>query len=180
MADKLDEQISALMDDECAAQEIELVLRQLIRNAELQGCWTRYHLISDVLRGNAPPAVDSGFSTQLQAAIDGEPPLVGYRSRTGSWYKPLAGLALAASVAAVAVLALRTDGTHAGVGTLPGAVQQSVVDVAKATTRPNPTRADQADARLNMYLVDHNSYASLNSVYGVLPYVRMATYQTGR
>lgn len=179
MAEKLQEQISALVDDECETEEIGLALRQLIRDAELQQCWQRYHLIGDVLKGNTPPAVDARFSQKVAAAVEAEPPLAVRRAAgSRSWYKPVAGFALAASIAAVAVVVLRADGSHDMV-TMSTAVTSPTSNVVAATNSSPAGNNSSTNSRLSTYLVDHNSYASLNSVYGVLPYVRMASYQIG-
>ena len=176
MADKLYEQLSALVDDECETEEIGLALRRVTRDPELEGRWERYHLIGDVLKGHVPPAVDTQFSRRLQAQIDSEAPLTSLRAKGRNWFKPVAGFALAASIAAVAVVVLRTDGA--------GNVMARTTTVAStaasaAAVTPAVVEGDQPNNRLTVYLVNHNSYASLNSVYGVLPYVRMASYQIG-
>lgn len=175
MADKFKEQVSALVDDECAAQEIKLALRQLVRTEELQASWQRYHLISDVLKGNTPPVIDHTFTQRLRTAIDADAAariIPAGPSLLGRWYKPLAGFALAASVAAVAVLVTGGDQPSGNVPSvaMPGGVNSGTLT----------TGVDQPDAKLDKYLVNHNSLASMSSVYGVLPYVRMASGSSGR
>ena len=50
MSDRLNEQLSALLDGELSAGEAELLLRRLDRDAELRGTLSRYTLIGDALR----------------------------------------------------------------------------------------------------------------------------------
>ena len=47
----------------------------------------------------------------------------------------------------------------------------------EAVRRPRSDAAPDAEARLNVYLVNHNEYAG-NGVRGVLPYVRIVGYQS--
>jgi sigma-E factor negative regulatory protein RseA len=51
---------------------------------------------------------------------------------------------------------------------------------AVSLTRPAGDVNEPVEARLNSYLVNHNGYASRNSVNGMLPYVRMVGYQASR
>lgn len=111
MSDILNEQLSALLDGELPPEETTLLLKRLGREAELAQRLTRYRLCGDVLRGErAQPRAD--FTMRVSAAIAAEPPLAPPRAagrRPGGvrWLAPLAGLAVAASVAVVAVLVLR-------------------------------------------------------------------------
>lgn len=189
MAEKIHEQVSALMDDECAPEEVELAVRRLERDVALQECWQRYHLISDVIKGSAPKVIDQGFTERMRAMLDQEPP---HQERISSvprgraapaWRKPAIGFALAASVAAVTVLTLR-----------PGTDLNPLQPVVSSAVEPGTTapgeegmqlaeavpETDSGETRLNAYLVNHNSLASMSSVYGVMPYVRMTSYQNGR
>ena len=55
--DKLDihhrQQLSALMDGELLADEARFLLRRLQHDRDLAGCWERWQLCGDVLRGRA-------------------------------------------------------------------------------------------------------------------------------
>ncbi len=173
MAEKLNEQVSALMDDECAPQEIKLALRRLERDIVLQNSWERYHLVREVLKGSTPPVIEPGFADRLRTVIDAEPPLRGTTNPPAAgWRKPALGFALAASVAAVTVVVLRDapDGNP---------ILPAVPGLDNSTLATVPPELGPGD-KLNAYLINHNSLASMSSVYGVMPYVRMASYQTGR
>jgi len=123
MTEKLTEQLSALMDNECTEHERALALRRLGKEIELLACWQRYHLISDAVKGNMPSIVTPDFSTRMSKLIAAEEPLsksqtqaqtqvqIDRQNRPSSarpaWLKPVAGFALAASVTGVALLGLR-------------------------------------------------------------------------
>lgn len=176
MAEKTDEQLSALMDGECSEMEIGLALRRLAKDADLKERWERYHLISDAIRNDLPNALETGFSSRVMAAIDQEAPLRPMLpSAPPSWQKPLAGFGLAASVMVVAAFTLMNfNGEPSAVEPLavsPKPVAQPPQQVAQAT----PDNSERS--RLNNYLLNHNEFASRNSVQGVLPYVRIVGYQ---
>jgi sigma-E factor negative regulatory protein RseA len=174
MAEKIHEQVSALMDDECASEEIKLALRRLERDEALQERWQRYHLISDVIKGSVPLAIDADFSARMRSVLDNEPPLTAVRGNTApAWRKPAIGFALAASVAAVTVLTQRNEIDVNPIPPISGVGDGVQITDGTAATDPG-------ENRLNAYLVNHNSFASMSSVYGVMPYVRMASYQNGR
>jgi sigma-E factor negative regulatory protein RseA len=180
MADKTAEQLSVLVDGECEVWELEFALRRLGSDPELKARWQSYHLISDALRNNLPDTVTPHFAERMRAAIAAETPLhTTAKPAVSSWYKPVAGLAVAASVGllAVALWSLRPGGLNETASPGP---------VAGTTPVPYPrspvmAEVDRAlESRLNSYLVNHNEYASMNSVNGVLPYVHLVGYQSTR
>ncbi len=178
-------QLSAMIDGELPNAETHLVLRRLSRDGEVQQRWERYHLISDALQGHLPAAFDAGFAARISEAINHEPlPQPVVRSLP-AWYKPVTGLALAASVVLAALFGLQLaqpdaqltpNPALAAAPALPPPLPVQVVAFNPPANDLNPP----ADARLNSYLVNHNGQASRNSVNGMLPYVRMVGYQTQR
>jgi sigma-E factor negative regulatory protein RseA len=179
MADKTAEQLSVLVDGECEAWELEFALHRLGSDPELKAHWQSYHLISDALRNHLPDTVTLHFAERMSEVITAETPLhTTAKPAVSSWYKPVAGLAVAASVGllAVALWTLRPDGLNAMVSA------ERVASTVTATPRSLTTaEADpMLESRLNSYLVNHNEYASMNSVNGVLPYVHLVGYQTTR
>lgn len=176
MADKTSEQLSALIDGECETPEVELAILRLCKDKELQACWESYHLISDALKNNIPEVINTGFCDRLSQAIaTGSLPPAKASVPQYSWRKPATGVALAASVAVVALIGLKAfQPGDAGSPTLTAA--------APATERASASYAGPDgprpfNPRLNNYLVNHNEYASMASVNGMMPYVRMVGYQ---
>ena len=179
MAEKTDEQLSALIDGECDKAELDLALRRLAVDLDLKERWQRYHLIGDTIRNYLPDTISTDFSKRINAAINVEPPL---KSTPGtalaSWYKPLAGFGLAASVALIAVLGLKYP-------TEPISPPPPLVDNNTQTpdngipdNRIQTVAIDPSlEARLNDYIVNHSEYTSMNSMHGVLPLVRIVGYQ---
>ena len=53
----------------------------------------------------------------------------------------------------------------------PSAPIQTVASIQRSDPASEPV-----EARLGSYLVNHNGYASMNSMHGMLPYVRMVNH----
>jgi sigma-E factor negative regulatory protein RseA len=110
MSEQIREQVSAFLDGELPNSETELLLKRLARDGELRESFGRYALIGEALRGGSHKLMAKGFSSRVNLAIDGEPiPANGHPQdgRVPRWWRPLAGAAVAAGVAAVAVVALQ-------------------------------------------------------------------------
>lgn len=178
-------QLSALVDDELADREIDLVLRRLSRESDARDRWERYHLISDAIQGHLPAALDTDFTARVRQAIEAEPLPQPAARPLPAWYKPITGFGLAASVALMALFGLKLNQTDTLPSTTPFAATTPTLSPpaaalpiqAVALTRPAESAREPTAARLTSYLVNHNGYASMSSVNGVLPYVRMVGYQ---
>lgn len=102
------QQLSALVDGDLAPDQARFLLRRLGHDAELAGRWDRWHLVGDVLRGQpvvALPAGADGFAARVSAALVAEPATAVPRQRP-RWQHGV-GMALAASVAAIALFVAR-------------------------------------------------------------------------
>ena len=188
MTDKLQQQLSALVDNECDAAELELALHRLAKQPELAACWQRYHLIGDVIGNQLPQRVDMGFVSRVSAAVALEDAPGSTAAATDvnvlrRW--PLGGFAAAASLAAAVGLGLLVlDQT--GLDPQPSRSAAVLPAPAPLAAEPRTTAAVEiplaadTEARLNTYLVSHNELASANSIHGVLPYVQMAARRDGR
>lgn len=172
MTDPLNEQLSALVDDELDTAEQALLIRQLARDEDLRDRLARYQLISDSLRSNLPHRVDTGFYRRVHARVEQEAEIHAAPARTRRLVRPVAGLALAASVAVVAVLSLQSvrqqDPAATTVATAPEAG-----DYIRAGNNPPPVAQHNSARGLDVYLVNHNEYAVNRGMQGMLPYVRI-------
>ena len=108
--DKIDnhyfQQLSALMDGDLPPDQARFLLRRMQHDAELTGCWERWQLCGDALRGHAHAPAPTGFAERIATAISAEPMQLAANASTGRVRGNLAkwgGGALAASVAAVAL-----------------------------------------------------------------------------
>ncbi|MEZ5541658.1 MAG: sigma-E factor negative regulatory protein [Pseudomonadota bacterium] len=173
MKDILNEQLSALIDDELGEAEHPLLLRQLARDAELRDRLGRYQLISDALHSNLPHRVDTAFCQRVHAALAAEAELHASPSRFRQLVRPAAGMALAASVAVVAVMSLQSLRQAGPADTPVVASAPSVNDYIRATDTPLSVAQHNSARGLDVYLVNHNEYAVNRGMQGMLPYVRI-------
>ena len=196
MSEQIREQVSAFLDGELPNSETELLLKRLARDAELRESFGRYALIGEALRGASPALLTKGFASRVNLAIDGEPlPVMAQpqNSRAPRWWRPLAGVGVAAGVAAVAIVALQQRAIAPSVahlspaaiikvapgmpvadapaaaketGTLSAANREALsYTVPTASADFNPA---MAPARLTNYVFAHSKYSSGLGQRGVL------------
>jgi len=108
MNDALKMQISAFVDGELPDSEAELLTRRLGRDAELRQQVERYLEIGRLMRGERTVAGAGGISARVSAALESEAPLAATAGASPgpAWMKPVAGVAIAASVAVLALMGL--------------------------------------------------------------------------
>lgn len=174
-------QLSAMVDDELEEREIDLALRRLNRDYDSKARWERYHLIGDAMQGHLPAALDIDFAARIRQAIEAEPLPLPVARPLPAWYKPVTGFALAASVVLVALFGLKLtqiDTNFVSTAQLAANTPSTPALIPASLTQRVDDASEPVEARLSSYLVNHNGYASMNSVPGMLPYVRMVGYQT--
>lgn len=228
MSSQVRESLSALMDGE--AEELEL--RRLLdeKSAEhseyVDETWSRYQLIRESMHGIGQGAghtneysaeQDTAFrqldiSQQVAQAIRDEQPAVAApdlsrdtdQTTGSSWLKPVAGFAVAASVAMAVVVGVQSvQQTTPGVNA-PATVQAQVASrvypvVGNSlraadgtsqqlnryanTTLPDGFAARQAAAdleaqrRLDQYMLRHTERAALNNNQGMMSFARVASFE---
>ena len=177
MSEQIREQVSAFLDGELPDSESELLLKRLSRDAELREAFGRYALIAEVVRSPNGGPLSRGFAAGVNRRIDGEPALVvnlPQVSRSRRWWRPLAGAAVAAGVAAIAVVSLerRADVPALTAANQPAAAPTVVAVRASAAARPReavsytvPAAAPEGitampAARLTNYVFAHSKYSS--------------------
>lgn len=177
------EQLSCFMDGE-ADRNLKQVIAH--HDEETRSCWRRYHLIRDVLRDGQPLKLSSGFCDRVMQALESEPvifcPNRISRARFASKVlKPVAGLAIAASVAAVTVFSLQTlylspsDAPLTVAATAPQPAASAPGNLAAVSGRAD-TRVSEDD-NLDAYLIGHMEHASAAGAQGIMPFVRLAGYE---
>ena len=174
MKEKLHEQLSALVDDELADFEQELLVKRVSGDAALQKRLASYQLISDALQNHLPERVDTAFHASVREAIKDEPAAQPGSGGLAALFRPLAGLAVAASVAVVAVFSLQSarqedPASAVAIATNAPADDGGMLAEDAPLLVKNPDTQD-----LDAYLVNHNEYA-VNR--GMLPYVRLVGHE---
>lgn len=198
--------VSALMDNELTRRECDAAVGALAEDESLRATWQRFHLMRTALRHEPHYPVATDLADRIAArlnagAVPARRGLAGLRwpspARRGTAYtaayKGAAGLALAASVAAVAIVGVRTLTPGAAVppqatlalapSTVPAtAVSPAPVGVAVAARTPRrgthwDTAQPEVENNLNAFLVQHSEFTRPSGM-GVMSYVRIAGYDT--
>jgi sigma-E factor negative regulatory protein RseA len=180
MKDSLYEQLSALVDDELTGAEHELLFRRIADDDQLYQRLARYQLISDALQSHLPERVDPTFSRRVTGSLRAEPALSTSSSRLAGLARPAAGLAVAASVAVMAVMSIQSARQE---NSSPAEVVASVPpagDYLRVQDDPDNPARSPADRKLDIYLVNHNEYAINRGMQGMLPYVRIVGHEMNR
>lgn len=173
MADeKLVEQVSALVDGELERGEQPLLLRRLADQPGLRERWARYFLIGASLRDGLPPAMRKDFADAVAARIAREPAFAGQPSRRmAPLLRRAAGLAVAASVAAIALTSLRVDDPVGSgpepVTVVPVPARQSQAPAPRFAASPGMSweqARPEVQAQLNQYLLTHSDAAAVEPV----------------
>src|SRR5438552_3599516 len=102
----MSEKLSALMDNELSELEERRLLKDLEQDANLRATWERYHVIRAALRKEDLYQAPAGIADAVARAIGAEP--VRHRSYGVAVGKWLGGVAIAATVATVAVLSVQS------------------------------------------------------------------------
>jgi sigma-E factor negative regulatory protein RseA len=190
MTEPLNDQLSAFLDGELPRAESELFVRRLPRDAELRAAASRFYLIGQAIRAEQS-AVRRDFAARVVAAVVQEGPVTGVvagvtamarnlpRSRLAEWWKPAAGVAVAAGVAMVAILVVQNQQGARVLPVLTPTPEVAKIGPAKPGsqfTRPGgsnepaiyvvPPKGDSPlaplnAARLASYVFAHSDYSSL-------------------
>ncbi len=106
------QQLSAMLDGELSPDQARFMLRRLQHDTALAGCWERWQVCGDVLRGSHHALLPPDFAGRVSAAIAGDPTPVESRAhkRGPRLLRWGGGAALAASVAMAALLVGRQGG----------------------------------------------------------------------
>lgn len=154
------EHLSSFVDGELNQDTALFLARRLASDRELGKTWERYHLIRECMRRPGEPLAMTSINVDLETETIRQA-----ASREGAmpgWLKPVAGFAVAASVAAAALFSvLDADGPASG----------PQPQLAKPFNSPNPLGTlpasqpasfgaeSAAQQQLNLYLLRHNQAA---------------------
>ena len=169
MSEQLKESLSAVVDGEADTFEVRRVLDECGKNPELVRSWLSYELIGATLRREAAPS-GRGMADAIWAAVeagdgieDNEAlaPHGGRRRLLG----PVAGIAVAATVALAVVFGL-------GGGDTPAPGGQELVLVNPVQEGEPVEFADYETQRANAYYLDHVRANAINNTATVVPFAR--------
>jgi len=171
--DKMNEKLSSFFDDE---QSIDTVLmNSLLNDNETKAKWVRYNLVSDVLNDRDHHKVDKAWFAGLTDKLDKEPTILSphvMRTFKQKVVKQIAGLAVAASVAMVAIVSVQQNQISKTESTTQVA-QRALIssDIKPVALRLNKA----AESKLSGYLVNHYEHSITGKMQGLMPYMRIVS-----
>jgi len=172
MTDALNEQLSACLDGELPPAELDLLLKRLERDPELRQTLGRYSAVGEAMRQAKPAIASRSLADKVMAAVEQEPAAARRRVRVPPVIlrslRPVAGIAVAATVAAVAIFSVQQAGVTPGpvLANQPASASSAVVaqsddEAASYIVPSNTTQSAFVPAtRLTNYVVAHSEYSS--------------------
>lgn len=120
------EKLSSFVDGELSGDHCETLISSICKDEDMKSCLARYQMISDSMKSQLPGAMKNDFVHCVMSAIESEPAHLApsaskQTTQTSkstssdnvvqfpSFYKKVAGLAIAASVATIAVISVQTQ-----------------------------------------------------------------------
>ncbi len=182
MNDKSLEELSTLIDGCLPKEAAQRLIDLSIRDTEVRAAWIRYHLIGDALRNTLPKSTSLDLARSISRALEQEPIVLAPKRWSLRGVIPIAGLAMAASVAVVVVLSLHKADKGTREPELKPIAEQAPINPLPVSTVRWDSQPSSPSPRLNSYLLNHNQYnSSLSlSMQGVSPYVRIVSYESGQ
>jgi sigma-E factor negative regulatory protein RseA len=189
---------SALLDGELDRQGEERAVTALLA-AGRDGLdrFGRYRLIGDVMRGESA-VLASSMAERVRQALADEPIVLAPRRRQAPrWLRPVAGVAVAASVAAAAVIVappllhqmdkpsqpMRLAADPAQPGLRPTLVAvgetggRAVQFDAAAPTARWQALDQRLEERLNRLMVEHQEFGGRTGINGPVPHIGFVSYE---
>lgn len=164
------ERVSALMDGELDSDQGPGFERVLKDEAAAE-CWRDYHLIGDVMRGEA--ALSGAFAARVSTALAAEPTVLAPpRSRSvGTARARTFALSAAASAAGLAVVVWLAMQGISGPSTAPLASGTQAVQPSAVASSDGQEGA-KALSEVSEYVAAHQEYSPTAAMPGVASYVR--------
>ncbi|MEO8309235.1 MAG: sigma-E factor negative regulatory protein [Pseudomonadota bacterium] len=154
-------QLSALFDNELSSEQADLVIRRALKDPAMRTSWGRYALIGACMRGEplagrSRPESDVAARVRIRLAVEGRgtaaPGELSNDNRSiggmSTLWRGAMGMGIAAGVAAVSLLLMRTQAPQAG------AMVAQVAPQVQAQAQPTVATPVAADSRT---LVAHAS-----------------------
>lgn len=187
------QKISAFLDNDMHRDE--LMSFSLSAESDDAKVAQRYQMVGDALRGEMSESsfvdvsaavrealADENIADQMKAehqASSKQPSQKSGLFDLSAWLRPVAGMAVAASVAVVMVVSVsQQESTGIApvatkIETQPAAVQLAADDKAKVQNT-----ADTKDTDLDPYINQHLEFATQDALQGRLPYVRAVSFES--
>jgi sigma-E factor negative regulatory protein RseA len=173
------EKLSAFVDNELSEHEQSQLLRALAEDPELDRTWERYHLMRAVMRNELEMMVAPDTAMRVMQQLHDMPELPVVKDASNHRRLPIvkivSGLAIAASVAALAIFGVQTLSVEQSNSSLTTASAPPQDFIRTNVIRWDTNRPEQEDA-LNAFLVEHNEFTPTSGMGGIMSYVRVVGY----
>ncbi|MBL1321999.1 MAG: sigma-E factor negative regulatory protein [Methylophaga sp.] len=177
------ELLSALVDGELQSAELDQVLQVLATDELATAQFQRYQQTKDVLKGYGERGLSHNLANRISVAVENEAVYSQQATQHKAevialptpFWKQMTGLAVAASVGALAVVGVMTQPqndllTNTSMAAIDAPTE--VITVAQTGTRWT-VNEPEIENRLNSYLLDHNEQTGTS---GVFSYARVVSY----
>ena len=217
------EKLSSFVDGELSGDHCESLINAICKDEDMKSCLERYQMISDSMKSQLPDGVKSDFVQCVMSAIESEPTVISPAASTSlsshsnsnsssksgnviqfpSLAKKVAGFAIAASVATIAVIGVQTQNQEpesqvvampensefvrlpqqrqpvtASIGSMPASKQTSRGTFNASTSVsqqdvPQLKPVRKFDPILHQYIVNHSQFASGSGVQDIISHARI-------
>ncbi len=196
MNEKHAELTSALLDGELDVETSDRTITRLLdRSNDEQARFGRYRLIGDVMRGESSVYAAS-VADRVSAALRDEPVVLAPRRLPTNWTRPVAGAAIAASVAAAAIFVAPQMLTNVSPDNA-ATPQQIVANAPRPALQPTlvavgPDRQSVPAAvsgstnwqaldktledRLNRLVIEHHEFGGRTGINGPVAHIGLVSY----
>jgi sigma-E factor negative regulatory protein RseA len=182
------EQLSAYLDGELSRHEANRLYADV--EAAVFTTAARYQLMAEAMRGEVSDAAMIDISASVRHVLLQEPahqqssvitqPSVVPVAWIRRWLRPVAGVAVAASVALVMVLTVNSvDAPQApALAVAQSPLPLPVVTPPVLAVMPPLQHNVRPVANLNNYINEHSVFAAQDTVQGRMPYARAVSYES--
>ncbi|ODB85085.1 hypothetical protein A3194_15150 [Candidatus Thiodiazotropha endoloripes] len=183
------ERLSALVDNEISEEEISMEINKLSNNKVNRDTWSRYHLIGDAMRGETGSLYNPDLAQAISKQLESEPVVLApaaIKRRPGLKKRSYTGLAVAASLAAVAVVMapqlINPEGSEAPPANIASTQEPAIetLYVAEDGTRWELLKKPEVVSRLNAYLVNHQERSPSSNIKGIMPFATFVSYDENK
>jgi len=188
------EKISAYIDDALKADEVSALLETNDSNGMFSVA-TRYHIVGDAIRGELSDSTMVDVSAQVHQALlqesfdapdsvkstikSSEGDRFGFFAWLESFARPLTGMAVAVSVAAMVVTVVQLESPENNSQQLASSPENLQVPtlIVKKQSVDNLLNKQQRLTEFDDYLTEHAEFAAQDTLQGRIPYVRSVSYE---
>lgn len=169
--DSLKEELSLMLDGELSPNESLKLLGRIEKDPTLRAQWSRYCIMSEVMRSGRVLLPDSGFVGRVSSTLAEEPTVLAPRREKQRVRERLVTGALAASLALLALLVGKSLSDYSPI---------RGSDLLARAELLGPTVQSPIDPQFRDFLAMHYETAYLSGAQGMLPSIRLVSTDTTR